>query len=216
MTRELADASYMDKGTLSGNGSQVSEKVQIVANAKASEAHCGADRLQCEWSGDLWTAEAVAFIASQSAAAVDHAATGAAARGSSKEAVPVADTNAAAVQQPWMLYLSYTAPHAGGVGTNNEGQPPVPRISSGPYANRSKELGKEIGYASAVTEIDRQLGLVMAAVEQAGLTSDTVVFFASDNGARSVSQPGSEPVPRGRQQMPRSHTDRLACSACLR
>ena len=36
MTRELVDASYMDKGTLSGNGSQVSEKVQIVANAKAS------------------------------------------------------------------------------------------------------------------------------------------------------------------------------------
>ena len=82
-----------------------------------------------------------------------------------------------------MLYLSYTAPHAGGIGTNAEGLPPIPRVSSGPYANRTAELGKEIDYAAAVTEIDRQLGLVLDALEQAGVASDTVVFFASDNGA---------------------------------
>ena len=82
-----------------------------------------------------------------------------------------------------MLYLSYTAPHAGGIGTNNEGLPPIPRVSTGPYANRTEELGKEIDYAAAVTEIDRQLGLVLSALEQAGVAKDTVVFFASDNGA---------------------------------
>ena len=52
-------------------------------------------------------------------------------------------------QEPWLLYLSYTAPHAGGIGTNKEGLPPVPRISTGPYANRTAQLGKEIGYVSA-------------------------------------------------------------------
>ena len=46
---------------------------------------------------------------------------------------------------PFFLYLSYTAPHAGGVGTNAEGQPPVPRISSGPYEGHAADLGKEIG-----------------------------------------------------------------------
>ena len=82
-----------------------------------------------------------------------------------------------------MLYLSYTAPHAGGIGTDVEGLPPVPRVSSGPYANRSQELGKEIDYAAAVTEIDRQLGLVLEAVEAANATERTIVFVASDNGA---------------------------------
>ena len=37
-------------------------------------------------------------------------------------------------------------------------------------------------YAAAVTEIDTQFGLVSAALESAGLTNSTVVFFASDNG----------------------------------
>ncbi len=38
-------------------------------------------------------------------------------------------------------------------------------------------------YASAVTEIDTQFGLIMAALESAQLENSTVVFFASDNGA---------------------------------
>eukprot|EP00729_Bicosta_minor_P008985 gene8985-6743_t len=70
--------------------------------------------------------------------------------------------------QPWLLYLSYTAPHAGGIG---------------PYEKNATALGKEIGYASAVTEIDSQLGLVLASIESAGIAASTVVFFASDNGA---------------------------------
>ena len=91
---------------------------------------------------------------------------------------------------PWYLYLSYTAPHAGAIGSTGEGQPPVPRISTGPYESRAKELGKEIGYASAVTEVDRQLGLVFAALESAGLAAGTVVFFASDNGASNEGNHG--------------------------
>lgn len=93
---------------------------------------------------------------------------------------------------PWYLYLSYTAPHAGSIGSNGEGQPPVPRISSGPYESRAEELGKEIGYASAVTEIDRQLGLVFDALESSDLAGNTVVFFASDNGASNEGNHGYE------------------------
>ena len=53
----------------------------------------------------------------------------------------------------------------------------------GPYEKNATALGKEIGYASAVTEIDSQLGLVLASIESAGIAASTVVFFASDNGA---------------------------------
>ena len=41
----------------------------------------------------------------------------------------------------------------------------------------------EVEYASAVTEIDNQFGIVMQALEDEGLSNNTVVFFASDNGA---------------------------------
>ena len=141
----------MEVGSLLADGStQNTSKLDIPANKDASPSYCGTDRLKCVWSGDLWTEQAVSFIMG------------------------------APTKQPWLLYLSYTAPHAGGIGTNKEGQPPVPRISSGPYANRSAELGEEIGYASAVTEIDRQLGLVLAALDEAGIANDTVVFFASE------------------------------------
>ena len=51
------------------------------------------------------------------------------------------------------------------------------------YGNKTKEWGLEVEYASAVTEIDNQFGIVMAALDEAGLTNETVVFFASDNGA---------------------------------
>ena len=173
---------HMDHGVLLPNGTQLTSEIPIPSNSNASETRCGPDRLQCTWSGDLWTAEALSFI---------------------KTAAAVA---------PWMMYLSYTAPHAGGVGTNTEGractshlrinslrfltiskpdsraafvlpraEPPVPRISSGPYWSNRAQLGKEIGYASAVTEIDRQLGLVLGSLETAKIAEQTVVFFASDN-----------------------------------
>jgi len=79
--------------------------------------------------------------------------------------------------------LSYTAPHAGNVGSDGEHGEPVPRISKGPYAQMQSKWGLEVEYASAVTEIDRQLGLVLQALNEADLADNTVVIFASDNGA---------------------------------
>lgn len=148
--------SYMDFGEILPNGTHSTSEITIPANINASEKNCGPDRLKCMWSGDLWTNETRTFLASP---------------------------EASSATTPWMLYLSYTAPHAGGVGTNSEGQPPVPRISTGPYEKHAKDLGHEIGYASAVTEMDRQLGLVLTALNEAKLEEKTVVFFASDNGA---------------------------------
>lgn len=132
--------------------------VTIEKNVNASKAKCGVDRANCSWSGDLWTADAKSFLK-------DHAAGG------------------AYEGKPFFLYLSYTAPHAGSIGSDSENGEPVPRISQGPYADKTGEWNGEVEYASAVTEIDNQVGIVLGALEDMSLAGNTVVFFASDNGA---------------------------------
>ena len=82
------------------------------------------------WSADLWTADAVDWVTAQGEAS-----------------------------KPWYLYLAYTAPHAGSVGSVDENDIPAPRVGSGPYADK---LGTwpavEVHFAAAVTEIDRAVG----------------------------------------------------------
>ena len=82
------------------------------------------------WSADLWTADAVDWVTAQGEAS-----------------------------KPWYLYLAYTAPHAGSVGSVDENDIPAPRVGSGPYADK---LGTwpavEVHFATAVTEIDRAVG----------------------------------------------------------
>lgn len=144
---------YMDVGP-SEYWNVSDNKVELPQNANASQASCGADRLQCRWSGDEWTAQAQAYLHTR-----------------------------ANNTQPFFLYLSYTAPHAGAIGSESEHGEPVPRISTGPYASKVSQWGLEVEYASAVTEIDTQFGLVMDTLHDAGLEENTIVFFASDNGA---------------------------------
>jgi arylsulfatase A len=82
---------------------------------------------------------------------------------------------------PWFLYLSYTSPHAGAVGTTGEDDVPSPRVSTGPYADK---LGVwpdvEVHFANCVHLVDEALGRVMASLDKAG---PTFLFFSSDNGA---------------------------------
>ena len=89
--------------------------IALPANANASNAKCGVDRLKCRWSGDEWTAQAQAYLASRKG-----------------------------VAKPFFLDLAYTAPHAGAVGSNDEHGEPVPRISTGPYAAKAAEWGIEV------------------------------------------------------------------------
>uniref|UniRef100_A0A7S4DKW1 Sulfatase N-terminal domain-containing protein n=1 Tax=Lotharella globosa TaxID=91324 RepID=A0A7S4DKW1_9EUKA len=131
------------------------DNVTIPENVGASDATCGPDREKCKWSGDLWTEEAIKFLGKFAEGEKD----------------------------PFFLYLSYTAPHAGSIGDDDEHGEPVPRISKGPYADKKDDWGKEQEYAAAVTEIDTQVGLVLAALESFNLDQNTLVLFASDNGA---------------------------------
>ncbi|MFB3825371.1 MAG: arylsulfatase [Bryobacteraceae bacterium] len=74
-------------------------------------------------------------------------------------------------KQPFFLYLPYTTPHADLMVPSQE-----------PYANRDWPEDFRI-YAAMVTRMDRDIGRIMAALKQAGLDRDTLVFFTSDNGA---------------------------------
>ena len=80
---------------------------------------------------------------------------------------------------PWFLYLAYTSPHAGSVGSIAENDVPVPRVSKGPYNNEPSWPQVERHFATAVHEIDDAVGRVVQAVEASGQAKNTVVFFSS-------------------------------------
>jgi len=72
--------------------------------------------------------------------------------------------------KPFFLYWTTTIPHA---------KFEVPSLE--PYADKPwPEPAK--AYAAMVTRFDRDIGRLMALLEELGLDRDTVVFFCSDNG----------------------------------
>jgi len=74
-----------------------------------------------------------------------------------------------AAQQPFLLYLPLTTPH-------------TPLAVNQPWRGSS---GLNSDYADLVMETDAVVGRVLDALDQAGLTNDTLVFFTSDNGCAS-------------------------------
>lgn len=70
---------------------------------------------------------------------------------------------------PFFLYLPLNAPH-------------TPIAPNQAYFNRSK-AGK---YGDFVTEVDANIGRILAAVEQAGIEENTVIIFTSDNGPERI------------------------------
>jgi len=72
--------------------------------------------------------------------------------------------------QPFFLFLSYNAPH-------------LPLEATEKYLQRFSQLtGKRKTYAAMVSAVDDGVGDVLAALRQADVEEDTLVFFLSDNG----------------------------------
>lgn len=85
-----------------------------------------------------------------------------------EEACKVIDTHASSngnTRRPLMLYLAFTAPH-------------TPWLPAAEFAGKS---GAGM-YGDFVMMVDAQIGRVLAALEKADLTQDTLVVFTSDNG----------------------------------
>src|SRR4051812_1411807 len=74
-------------------------------------------------------------------------------------------------QDPFFLYLAFTIPHQ---------QLQVPDL--GPYANESWPANLKT-LAAMITRMDGDVGRLMALLKELGLDENTLVFFASDNGA---------------------------------
>ncbi len=73
--------------------------------------------------------------------------------------------------RPFFLYLPFTFPH---------GAYTVPVDSL--YASRDWKMPFKV-YASMISRLDRDVGRIMAALRAQGLDRNTLVLFASDNGA---------------------------------
>lgn len=124
-------------------------------NKNASEENCGQPLSEnCTWVEDVFVNATVEFL-----------------RNSSKSAAP------------FFLFVSFTSPHAGGVGTNEETGIPAP-YDTPQYTNQSwPHVEKD--FASVVTIQDQQVGQIVKELDSLGLGNNTVVFFASDNGAHN-------------------------------
>jgi N-sulfoglucosamine sulfohydrolase len=93
-------------------------------------------------------------------------------------------------QKPFFLWVGFTDPHRAGKGFGNEGKLDVPSerydladVTVPPFLPDLPEVKRDIAdYYQAVTRLDRGVGLVLDALDKAGLTDTTLVVFLSDNG----------------------------------
>ncbi len=81
---------------------------------------------------------------------------------------------------PFFLYLAYTIPHANNeLGRANGNGMEVP--SDNPYSRESWPQ-PEKNKAAMIARMDRDIGNILAVVKAYKLETNTVIFFASDNG----------------------------------
>lgn len=89
----------------------------------------------------------------------------------SDEAIRWIDSRAEAADQPWMLYLSYNAPHT-----------PMQATEADLAACDHIENPKRRTYAAMIRALDRGIGRVLDRIEALGVREETLVVFLSDNG----------------------------------
>jgi arylsulfatase A-like enzyme len=102
------------------------------------------------------------------------------------------DARAAKADQPWLLSLHFTAPHWPWEGNDAEGQAESGRLANSPADRLGLRIthfdgGDMATYAAMVTNLDANVGRVLARLAALGLEQDTVVVFTSDNGGERFS-----------------------------
>ena len=87
---------------------------------------------------------------------------------------------------PFFLYLAFTIPHLSlqvpddSLADYRGRWPETPMTTSKHYANHDTPRA---AYAAMITRMDRDIGRLMALLKELGLDDNTLVCFASDNGA---------------------------------
>jgi len=95
--------------------------------------------------------------------------------------------------QPFFLYLAYNAPHA-----------PIqpPEIWLQKVKNRQTNISdKRASLAALIEQMDDGIGKVLAALKDAGLSDNTLIFFTSDNGGQLNLGSSNGPLTGGKGQM---------------
>jgi arylsulfatase A-like enzyme len=82
--------------------------------------------------------------------------------------------------EPFFCFLPITVPHA----NNEAGKEGMEVPSYGEYADKDWK-DPEKGYAAMVSNVDSEVGSILALLEELGLEEDTLVMFTSDNGSHS-------------------------------
>jgi len=101
-----------------------------------------------------------------------------------RQQAAVQKRTSASDRKPFFLYESFTVPHAGGWGyapSFKEQGAPVP--SDGQYADKSTWPNVEKDHAAVITYLDGYVGQMVSLLKELDIEKDTIVFFASDNGA---------------------------------
>jgi len=96
-------------------------------------------------------------------------------------------------RQPWFCYLPFNAPHFPTAGNKRPGQPNIwqaPRDAFQALGMSPDETDARRRYEAVVFALDRAIGRVLAALDSAGQTNNTFVFFMSDNGAFRLNREG--------------------------
>lgn len=87
---------------------------------------------------------------------------------------------------PFFLYLAFTIPHVSlqvpddSLADYRGKWTETPMTTSKHYSNHDTP---KAAYAAMITRMDRDVGRLMALLKERGIDDDTLVFFASDNGA---------------------------------
>eukprot|EP01102_Stenamoeba_stenopodia_P009204 TRINITY_DN2708_c0_g1_i1.p1 TRINITY_DN2708_c0_g1~~TRINITY_DN2708_c0_g1_i1.p1 ORF type:complete len:503 (-),score=84.70 TRINITY_DN2708_c0_g1_i1:97-1569(-) len=131
-------------------------ELPLNANNRPNRTFCMAQPDQCTYTHDLFTNKTFEWLMNQSNS-----------------------------ETPFFLYLAYTIPHAGGWDSNytETGEPVPSDLGVVNYTNPTWPT-VELDHASMITNyLDRDIGRVLALLDELGMGNDTIVFFASDNGA---------------------------------
>ncbi len=96
-------------------------------------------------------------------------------------------------KRPWFCYLPFNAPHFPTAGNKRPGQPNIWQAPDWAFKEiglHPKETDPKKRYDAVVYAMDKAIGRVLTALDEAGAANNTFVFFMSDNGGFRLGRKG--------------------------